>query len=252
MDTPAGPLPVLFEIGGRAIGSYTFFLLLGISLAWLVHRGEVRRLGFHRKPRHIWVVVAAMVGGVVGAKLGMALFVPSAELADTFRNMLTFDFTGKTVVGGIAGGYLGVKLTKKVLGIRYRTGDAYAVALPLAQGVGRIGCFLHGCCYGGAWDGLWAVEMVGTTRHPTQLYEAALDLGLALLLWSLRKRPYPPGHLFLRMILGYAVIRFAMEPLRGDVSIVVGPTSAVQLLCVVLAVGITALIVRGERPRQEP
>ena len=57
--------------------------------------------------------------------------------------------------------------------------------------------------------------MVGTSCHPTQLYEAALGLGLAVLLWSLRKRPYPPGHLFLRMILGHALIRFAMEPLGG-------------------------------------
>jgi phosphatidylglycerol:prolipoprotein diacylglycerol transferase len=251
MDTAAGPLPVLFELGELQVRSYAFFLMLGIFLAYQVHKREVRRLGFHREPRHIWVVVGALVGAAVGAKLGMALFVPPAELLDTFRDMLAFDFTGKTVVGGIAGGYIGVELTKKLAGIEFRTGDAYAVALPLAQGFGRVGCFLHGCCYGVAWDGPWAVGMVGATRHPVQLYEAVLDLGLAALLWSLRRRSYPPGHLFRRMILGYALIRFAMEPLRGDVSIAVGPFTAVQLFCLVVAVGFTVMIVRGERGREE-
>lgn len=229
--------PVLFTLGSVDVPSYAVLVGLGLVLAAGVRRREVARLGYGRTPGHQVVGFAALLGGLLGSKLGMALFVPPTELVRLGAAALAFDFTGKTVVGGIAGGYLGVELAKRLVGVRHSTGDGFAVALPVAQGVGRVGCFLHGCCVGRPSDAPWAVEVGGVHRHPTQLYEAALDLALAAALWSVRERPRPAGHLFKAALVGYATIRFALEPLRGDTGWTLGPFTAVQWVCLAAIAG---------------
>ncbi|MDP2306164.1 MAG: prolipoprotein diacylglyceryl transferase [Pseudomonadota bacterium] len=236
--------PTLLTLGALDVSSYAVFVGLGIALAATVRRREVARLGYDRTPGHALIGFAALFGGLFGSKLGMALFVPPAELARLGYAALAFDFTGKTVVGGIAGGYLGVELAKRLVGVRHSTGDAFAVALPLAQGVGRIGCFLHGCCIGVETNGPLGVVIGGTSRHPTQLYEAALDLGLAVWIWSIREKPRPAGHLFKLALLGYATIRFALEPLRGDKGWQIGPLTAVQIACALAIVGFGVALLR--------
>jgi phosphatidylglycerol---prolipoprotein diacylglyceryl transferase len=120
--------------------------------------------------------------------------------------------------------------------------------LPLGQAVGRLGCFLNGCCLGEPWDGPWAVTMAGAARHPAQLYEAALDLLLAGALWVTRLRPRPEGNLFRRYLVGYALIRFGLEPLRGDNGHTLWGLTLVQWACVGTAAGFAAWIWRTERP----
>ncbi len=237
--------PTLFHLGPLAIDSYAVFGLLAFFVAWKVRKVELNRLGHRARPGYSWVLVGALPGGVVGAKLGMFMFEPTLRL----DRMLSLDFSGKTVVGGLIGGYIGVEIAKKKVGITQSTGDAFAVALPLAQAVGRVGCLLSGCCYGTAFEGPWSVDIAGAHRHPTQIYEAILLLGLAGFLWHRRLVPSPAGHLFRRYLVGYALIRFALEFLRGDPSLRFGPFSVVQLVCLSGAVLFGWLIYRGERIR---
>ena len=138
---------------------------------------------------------------------------------------MALDFSGRTVVGE-SRRYIGVELAKWRVGIRQSTMTA-GVALPVARG-GRLGCFLHGCCYGAVTDSPWAVAMHGAMRHPVQLIEAGADLALAGVLWVLRRRAWPAGHLFRRYLVGYAVIRFCCEFLRGDPSRYLGPLTAIR------------------------
>jgi phosphatidylglycerol:prolipoprotein diacylglycerol transferase len=101
-------------------------------------------------------------------------------------------------------------------------------ALPLAHAVGRLGCFLAGCCYGAAHDLPWAVTYtdpaaadlngtpLGRPLHPTQLYEALLELGnFAVVTWVWRRAPrsWAPVATWLGL---YGAERFALEFLRGD------------------------------------
>lgn len=248
--------PTLFTLGPISVGSYALSMALAFALALSVRRMESRRLGYTHDPRHRWVGVGALLGAVVGAKLGMLLFQPLDDFHQTLARMASLDFTGKTVIGGLMGGYVGVEVAKRLVGITRSTGDAFAVAVPLGQCVGRIGCFLHGCCYGTPSRGPLSVEMAGAHRHPTQLYEAALDLGLAAALYAVRKTPRPEGHLFRRYLVGYALIRFALEPWRGDPTVHVGPLTLVQVVCLAAVVVFTALILHGERaivaPRARP
>ena len=179
---------------GRISPSYAIFVALAFVLAALVRRIEVRRLGYDRDPRHASVDLGGMVGAVIGAKAGLVLFArPSEAWA---ADLLSLDFTGKTVIGGIAGGYLGVEAIKAWRGIRWSTGDGFAVALPVGQAVGRLGCLFHGCCYGTPFEGPWAAHVAGALRHPTPAYELILDLVLAALLWRVRRRTSPAGGCF--------------------------------------------------------
>ncbi|MCB9761038.1 MAG: prolipoprotein diacylglyceryl transferase [Alphaproteobacteria bacterium] len=238
--------PVLFNLGPVEVRSYAVFVLLAFVVAGAVRRAELARLGHARMPGYRWVPVGALLGAVVGAKLGMLLFEPPEVAAETFARVLSLDFTGKTVVGGLIGGYLGVEIAKKAVGITRSTGDGFAVAVPLAQAVGRVGCLLNGCCYGTPWEGPWAVSIGGVWRHPTQLYEAGLDLALAAALWATRWTERPAGHLFRRYLVGYALIRFATEFVRGDAGHTLGPLTWVQALCLGVAALFGGLILRGE------
>ena len=242
--------PTLFELFGAPIPSYGFFMALAFGLGLAVRRHEKRRLGYDRDERQWAVSVGALLGAMIGAKLGMLLFVSWSGLGQLLRLMLSLDFSGKTVVGGLVGGYLGVEVAKRLVGIRYSTGDAYALALPLAQAVGRLGCFLHGCCYGAALQQgqlPWAVHVHGAWRHPAPLYEAGLDLALAAWLWRQRGRGLMQGHLFRRYLIGYATIRLVMEALRGDRGVVVWGLTGVQWLALAVIVGFGATLWRRER-----
>lgn len=241
--------PTLFEVHGLPIQSYALFIGLAFLVALVVRRAEARRLSFDADPRHRWVGLGALLGAVVGAKLGMVLFEPMDAFADNLQRIASLDFTGKTLVGGLIGGYIGVEVAKKIVGITRSTGDAFALALPLGQALGRVGCFLNGCCYGTPTQSPLGVVMHGAARHPVQLYEAGLDLALAAALFLIRETPRPEGHLFRRYLVGYALIRLIMEWFRGDPSIDIGPLSLVQVVCLAAALLFGALIVRGERGR---
>ncbi|MCW5892085.1 MAG: prolipoprotein diacylglyceryl transferase [bacterium] len=92
--------------------------------------------------------------------------------------------------------------------------DAFAPAAVLALGIGRLGCFLAGCCYGAPSDAPWALVFPGVDaqpRHPLQLYSAFADFALVAV--ALRTSG-PPGRVAARCALGLGVVRAALELLR--------------------------------------
>ena len=225
--------PVLFTLGSMPVRAYAVFVGLGFLAAALIRRSEIGRLGYERMPGHIYVGAGALVGARVGSKVGMVLF--AADMKALWEAALSLDFTGKTVVGGIGGAYLGVELTKRLVGIRRSTGDAFAVSVPVAQAIGRIGCFLNGCCPGVTATGPFSIA----GRFPQQLAETALDLALAGVLWSIRLRSRPEGWLFRYYLGGYAGIRFLLEFVRGDTGPKVGLT-LVQWVCLATIAAVVA------------
>ncbi len=241
--------PELLQLGPFTLRGYALAVLIGAIVGLAVRRIEVRRLAYDRDPRHRWVGLGALLGAVLGAKLGMVLFEPAAPLHELWARIFALDFAGKTVVGGIAGGYLGVELTKRLVGLRGSTGDAFAVALPLSLAFGRLGCWLEGCCYGVPSAAAWAVELGGVTRAPVQLVDAA---GLALLAawqWSRRTQPRPRGDAFRATLVGIALVRFGTQFLRGDPVLRWGPLDAVQWVCLATVLGFGALLLRSAASR---
>ena len=115
------------------------------------------------------------------------------------------------VAAGLAAAWAAARFTRRPIA---QVLDALAPAGVLALGIGRIGCFLAGCCYGRPSAVPWAVvfpDLGPPTRHPLQLYSAASDLGLLLLL---SPSPAPTGTVARRTCIGLGLVRFALEFLR--------------------------------------
>ncbi|HYL28003.1 MAG TPA: prolipoprotein diacylglyceryl transferase family protein, partial [Candidatus Nitrosotalea sp.] len=101
------------------------------------------------------IAAAGLIGGLAGANL---------------LQLLATGLPGKSIEGGIAGGWLAVIWMKGRLGVTRPTGDLFALAIPAGEAVGRVACFIGGCCYGRAASVAWAVHDHAALRHPAQLY----------------------------------------------------------------------------------
>jgi phosphatidylglycerol---prolipoprotein diacylglyceryl transferase len=166
------------------------------------------------------VAAGALVGGVLGAKLPYVLGDWSALASG--RVWLE---SGRTLTVGLLGGYAGVEVAKLAFGIRVKTGDALAVPLAASIAVGRIGCFVAGCCHGLPTSLPWGCDFGdGIHRHPTQLYEALFHASAAVVLhrWG-REGRYPLQRVKL-YIGGYMLFRLATELLRPEPRVALGLT----------------------------
>lgn len=227
---------------------YAAFVGLGLVLGYLAKSLEERRLNILSSTDRRWVTAGALIGAMVGAKLGLLLYLPFDAWRQSLRELLLSEWGGRTILGALFGGFVGVELAKKALGITIATGDPYAIGLPLGQALGRVGCFLGGCCYGQTLEDGSPLRSVGLVTHPAQLYEGALDLAVAVTLFAIRKRPRAPGLLFRYYLLSYAAIRFVMDFFRGDEKQLLGPLSYAQWFCLACGVALAMDVSRRLRP----
>ena len=186
--------------------AYGLFAAAGciVAVLWLHRHREHLGVSEGEFWAAMWVLLA---GGVVGAKL-LFLWLGWEHYA---RGELRFwaDFrVGFVFFGGLLGAAAAGALFAWWRGLSFwRGADYFAVALPLGHAIGRVGCWVTGCCHGR--DG-----------HPVQLYEAA---GLALIAWSCARvvarveaGAAARGSAF-RLYLGlYGALRLVLDPLRGD------------------------------------
>ena len=188
-----------------------------------------------------WVAIWGIVGGVAGAKLTQWLV---GEGGIVSVAMLNPHSGGKSLIGGLVGGWLAVEIAKRALGIRRSTGDGWALALPAGEAVGRIGCYFNGCCYGTKCDAGWAIYQHGAWRHPTQLYSALAAALIFAVVWFSRPLFKREGDGFRLYLMLYGASRFVIEFARTR-SLVWGDLSLVQIICAEAAL-IAALLLGQE------
>jgi phosphatidylglycerol:prolipoprotein diacylglycerol transferase len=126
----------------------------------------------------------------------------------------------------------------------WKLADLFVVTAPIGLALGRIGNFINGELYGRVTQAPWGMIFPkgGTLpRHPSQLYESALEGGvLFLILWMLKDKKHPDGYLLAIFIFLYGVFRFFIEFFREpDVQLgfVLGPFSMGQVLCIFMIAG---------------
>ncbi|MCX5700541.1 MAG: prolipoprotein diacylglyceryl transferase [Candidatus Omnitrophica bacterium] len=195
--------------------AYSLFSVLAYSAAGFVIYLEAKRKEYNSE-NVLYIVFAALLGGLIGSKLGSALFVYPDFYINNPLAILFPEVGGKTIVGGLIGGYIGVIIAKRILKVKRSTGDLFAPGLALGIAIGRIGCFLNGCCYGVPTCLPWGIFYKGAIRHPTQIYESIFCLILFLYLWSVREKERKEGDLFKIFLLAYCFFRFWVEFLRAD------------------------------------
>lgn len=226
--------------------AYSLVMLLALAACGLLLRRSQAQL-----PLAAWQKLGIGLGGFCGAMIGSkipflladveGLWSGSAWLAD-----------GKTILFGIVGGYFGVELAKWGLGVTIKTGDTFALPVAIAVGIGRIACFLGGCCYGTPTALPWGLRFAtapepSLPRHPTQLYEAAFHFAFAALLAHLQARGIFRGQLIKLYLLGYLGYRFATEFIRPEARLLGGLTGY-QWACLALLPLFAWLWIRDARP----
>jgi phosphatidylglycerol---prolipoprotein diacylglyceryl transferase len=222
-------LPILVHAGNFTVFSYGVMTALGFLLAILIPVHLAKKEGLSpAKMEGLGLVIVLSAG--VGSKLLTALDYPNFYSGGW--NHFVFDqVMGK---GGVFyGGFLMATACSfiyfrvvKLPG--WQACDCVAPGLALAQGLGRIGCFLAGCCWGTPTQSLLGVTYTSEVAHqltgvplnlkihPTQLYEAAIVLlAIPFLMWLRRTKTFQ-GQVFLAYMTYYAVARFFLEFFRDD------------------------------------
>lgn len=245
--------PFIVHLGPLEITGYGLMLMVAFLMGgWLIAR-QLREKGL-REDYAADIVAAAVIGGIIGAKLWYVVLTrdPGA----------LFSRGGLVWYGGFIGGAVAVILNGWRLRVPLRwTMQLTAPALAAAYALGRVGCFLVNDDYGRPTDLPWAVKFpeglppstagnlhqlfgvavpAGTNPstvlavHPTQLYEVASMLIVFAVLWVLRKRGRPVGWLFGLYLILAGVERFLVEIVRAKDDRLLGPFTLAQLTSVVI------------------
>jgi phosphatidylglycerol---prolipoprotein diacylglyceryl transferase len=209
---------------------HPLFETLGYASGFALYRWQ-RRQGDVISQEQRWsILAAATFGALIGSRiLGLLEQAPRIQL----HWSLLLAPGGKTIVGGLLGGWLAVEITKRLLKIRTRTGDLFVVPLAIGIAIGRIGCFFAGLAddtYGRPTSLPWGVDFGdGIPRHPTQLYEIIFLLLLAFTLQRMMKRKHREGSVFRVFIGAYLAWRLLIDFLKPQP--IVYAMNAIQWAC---------------------
>lgn len=243
-----------FHIGSLEIQTYGLMILLafiaGCLLVWL------REKKFAVKFDAFFFVASALIGGVIGSKIlywiveWKGFSTAFVAMFSGWENVKTFFseyvLAGLVFYGGLIGGFLGAAwYVRRTRGTFSEYFNPVIPVLPLCHAIGRVGCFLSGCCYGRSTDSCIGVHFpsVAGNVFPTQLFEIGGNLlifaALLLLCRPSQKRPWGLGWYAVM----YAVMRFVVEFFRGDNRGSVGSLSTSQFIGIFIFIAGIALLV---------
>ena len=257
--------PILFKIGPFTVYSFGTLLALGALAAGWVVKSELNRYRYNTELAST-IIVAAAVGGLIGARL----FNIFENMPYFLQDPLDFAFRGAgfTWYGGMLGGVLAVTWIVRGKGIPWlQTADICAPALAIGYGVGRIGCHIAGDGDWGVVSNLpWAMAYTnaifgwvhpltgipypsGVRVHPTPIYELIQSLIIFAVLWPLRKKGYPSGAIFWLYLILAGISRFMVEFWRVNPIIGLGMTQAQWISMVLVLIGGSMLWSSVTKPR---
>lgn len=214
---------IAFHLGSFTIYWYGVLVALGL-LAGLWTAGRRAPLSGVRSETVIDLGPWLILGTIVGARgLYVLSYWREAFAGQSLWQIFNIRGGGLVFYGGLIGASLAC-----ILYVRFRRlplwkiADVLAPSIALGHSFGRIGCLMNGCCFGRACDYPWAIHFPndhptqGAGVHPTQIYEAILNLGLyAALAWLYRRKKFD-GQVFASYLIFYAVLRAFVEMFRGD------------------------------------
>jgi prolipoprotein diacylglyceryltransferase len=259
--------PVLIQLGPLRIMTHDAFTLLALAVGFAIYYRELRVRGWLDGPI-IWISLGALVGGAIGARV-----ITSWEHLEVYAALGDRPFTeliersGKSILGGLAGGYLAIVLLKRAFGYRRSTGDAYLLAIPVATAIGRVGCFLSELPLGTPTSLPWGITVspaaasafvrcpgCGGPMHPSMLYEIAFNLVAVALILRYRDRVPVPGDALKLYLLAAGIFRFLVEFVRGNEPQALGLTGPQWVLIPLVGLLVAHFVrqVRGQAYRLPP
>lgn len=209
--------PVAIELGPVAIRWYGLMYIVAFAIAWLLARHRAKQAGSGWTAQQIDdLIFYGAIGVIVGGRLGSILFYNfDAWMSDPLMLLRIWE-------GGMSfhGGFLGVLVAMWLYGRKLGRGffevtDFIAPIVPLGLACGRLGNFINGELWGKPAELPWTFIVDGVARHPSQLYQAALEgVALFIILWWYSARRPPTMAVSGMFCLGYGVFRFLVEFVR--------------------------------------
>ena len=208
-----------FYIGSRPIYWYGIMMATAF-LACVIHLMVLARKQGRSPSFGTDIAFWLMLSGIVGARIGYVISNLSVFMACPWT-IFRIDQGGIIFYGGLIGGCMALMIFARVKKEKFwPLSDFVASALPLGHAIGRIGCFLNGCCYGTCCTLPWAVGNpnpdIQGERHPTQLYSSILNLIIYVVLLKFYSRRKREGRVLALYLMLYPLCRFFLEFLRGD------------------------------------
>ena len=226
----------LFSIGPFTIHGYGLMIALGIVVCVIMGTYRAKKHGY-KEDAVLDIAIFSVLAGFLGAKLLFVLVEFDLFLENP---MQVLGSEGFVVYGGIIAGVLAAVLycrIKKLSFLEYF--DLLAPSVSIAQGFGRIGCFLAGCCYGRETHAFWGVTFpegsfapAGVPLIPTQLLSSAGDFAITGILLLYSKHSKQKGNTGALYLLLYGIGRFLVEFLRSDDRGTVGILSTSQFISI--------------------
>lgn len=245
----------LFTIGPFTVYGYGLMIAVGVFSAWLVTDYRAKKQRMDRD--HVFsLIIWCLLGGIVCSKLLFWITEWKTILNDP-RYLMDTLADGFVVYGGIIGGILAGCLycfCKKINFWKYF--DLMMPSVALAQGFGRIGCLLAGCCYGRETNSVLAITFQNSDfapNHvaliPTQIYSSMLDFAHFFVLLYISRHKKKDGQVAACYLIFYSIGRFVLEFFRGDlIRGSVGGLSTSQFISLfILAAGLAIIVGRSKK-----
>ena len=213
--------PILFHLGSKAFPSYGVFVTLGYIVSFLIILYLAKKQGLATieiAAYLLFLILATAIGGKL--YLFIFHFVKNPFYFFKFpKEILKVISKGGVFYGGLIAGVLfSVWYLHKVHLPFWKISDTVGPSAAVGHTIGRIGCFLGGCCFGKPSNLPWAIQFpqLSPPVHPTQLYEAGLNFINFVFLLALYKNKKFDGQVLCLYLINYSLIRFFLEFFRGD------------------------------------
>lgn len=238
--------PIMVELGPIRVSWYGMMYVLGFIASYLLVRHQMKRRDFGVTRMEIEnLYFYLIIGLMVGARLGYVLFYDLRTYLQEPLEIFAIWKGGMSFHGGLIGVLIvGLLFSWKHRKSFWKIADLITVTAPIGLGLGRIGNFINGELYGRVTTVPWAMIFPRGgphPRHPSQLYECALEGGLLfLILWSLKDRGLPKGGLLAAFLFFYGLFRFIVEFFREPdphLGFVLGPFTLGQVFSLIMIAG---------------
>jgi phosphatidylglycerol:prolipoprotein diacylglycerol transferase len=238
--------PILVELGPIRVSWYGLMYIFGFFASYLLVRYQMKKKDFGISKLEVENLYFDLILGlIIGARLGYVLFYDLKTYLSDPLEIFAIWHGGMSFHGGLIGVLLvGILFSWKNKKSFWRIADLIIVTTPIGLGFGRIGNFINGELYGRVTQVPWGMIFPNggpLSRHPSQLYEAALEGGaLFLILWFLKDKKIPAGGLLAIFLFLYGVIRFLLEFFRepdAHLGFVLGPLTMGQTLTSFMVIG---------------
>ncbi len=251
----------LLKIGPFTIYGYGLMIAIGIFAAYTLAEYRARRLEGVDDERVFGLTAWAVAGGLAGGKVMYYITILPQIISDPsllYRDLLE----GFVIYGALIGGFVGIWLYCRKWKLNLLSYlDLALPSVALAQGFGRIGCLLAGCCYGMETDSAFCIVFQesayapnGIPLIPTQIISSVLDFAhFAVLIWFVKKWKKKEGQVTGLYFVLYSAGRFILEFFRGDLERGnVGVLSTSQFISIfTFAAGIGLLLWLGRRKKED-